>query len=91
MNVLVVYIAFRYRLLKDGWIRGHPSQSILLDQTSKLAACDQITSYVVEPNGLTERSQFFQRIVFYDFASLFSSAPTFAKRRWNRSAPLNLA
>jgi len=34
-NILVVVVAVRNRLLEDGRIRGHPSQSILLDHTAQ--------------------------------------------------------
>jgi hypothetical protein len=49
-NILIVIMAARNRLLKDGWIRGHPPQSVLLNQPPELAADDQIASDVVEPN-----------------------------------------
>ena len=64
-NVLVVIVALCNRLFEDGWIRGHPSQSIFLDQTPQFAADDQIASDVVQPDGLAEGCQFFQRIVFH--------------------------
>jgi hypothetical protein len=54
MNILVVNIAFRYCLLEDGWVRGHPRQSIIVDQTPKLATGEQITADVIQPDGLTE-------------------------------------
>ena len=75
-NVLVVIVAVRNRLLEDGWIRGHPPQSILLDQAPEPAAGDQIPPDVVQPDGLAERSQLFQRIVFHVPVSLFSSSNT---------------
>src|SRR5208282_4781824 len=37
-NVLVVIVALCNRLFKDGWIRGHPAQSIFLNQTPEFAA-----------------------------------------------------
>ena len=53
-NVLVVIVAVRNRLLEDGWIGGHPPQSILLDQSPQLATGDQIATGVVQPDGLAK-------------------------------------
>src|SRR6185437_4715234 len=55
-NVIVILMALYNRLLKDGGIRGDPSQTILVNQTPKLSTGDQIASDVVQPDGLTERS-----------------------------------
>jgi XFP N-terminal domain len=90
-NVLVVIVAVRDRFLEDGWIRGHPPQSILLDQTPEPAAGDQIPPYVVQPDGLPQHSQLFQRVAAHDSASPPSSLATFARRRRCRMAPLNRA
>ena len=54
-DILIVNMAFNDRLLKDGRIRGHPAQPVFVDQTSKLAAGDQVPPDVVQPDGLAKR------------------------------------
>lgn len=80
-NVLVVVVAARSRLLKNGWVRGLPPQSILLDQTPQLSAGDQVTPNVVQPEGLPRRSQPIQRVAAHDSAPQLSSFATLATRR----------
>jgi hypothetical protein len=55
------------------------------------AAGDQISPDVVQPDGLAERSQLFERIVYHVLIALFSSSATLDRRRRRRSAPLNRA
>ena len=55
------------------------------------AAGDQISSDIVQPDGLTQPSQLFQRIVFHVLGSPLSSSAILAKRLQRRLAPLNRA
>jgi hypothetical protein len=50
------------RLLEDGRVRRHAAEAVLLDQTSELAARDEMAADVVEPHGLTQSLQRQQRI-----------------------------
>src|SRR5512135_1550420 len=58
-----------------------PPLSLLLDQMPEPAAGDQMSPDVVQPDGLTQRSQPFQRFTAHASVSLLSSAATFARRR----------
>lgn len=69
-------MALYNRLRKNGGIRGHPLQTIFLNQTSELPAGDQIAPEVVQPDRLTERSHCLQRIGAHTRASLRSSFAT---------------
>src|SRR6185295_5843625 len=64
------------RFLKDRRVRGHCAQAVFLSQTSELPAGDQIASDVVQPEGLTECSQYLQRIGMHLRVSLRSSGAT---------------
>src|ERR1051326_7674876 len=53
-NVFLVKLTADNGLLEDGWIGGHPPQSIFLDQSPQFPTEDQIAPGVVQPDGLSD-------------------------------------
>ena len=57
-NVCIVCAACN-RFLEDRRIRGHPAQTVALDEALEFAAGNQVAADVIEPDGLAKLQKVF--------------------------------